>query len=217
LNRVPYFSLSCSRAYSTACVRFYDARIGGLISIDLGQPFYNLTFTKNGVHESGYYYGFMSSSISWIKANTPSSAAFMNWWDYGKGIVGCTGRSSVISNPSARFIALGFSANQTERDSEQALTDVGNALFTTNATLTHSIAGKYGAGYLLITVEDGGAKAPACRLLAEVPARMGSRELETRPPMGSVGTFRRLANQGSQMRALSRTPLPLEASLWYRS
>ena len=138
----------------------YNAKVGGLISVDLGQPFYNLTFTRNGVQEIGYYYGFTSSSLSWIKSNTPSSAVFMNWWDYGREIVGCTGRSSVISNPSARFIALRFSANQTERDSEQALTDVGTVLFTTNATLAHSMASKYGAGYLLITVEDGGEKAP---------------------------------------------------------
>jgi hypothetical protein len=138
----------------------YNAIAGGLISTDLGQPFYNLTFTKNGVQETGYYYGFMSSSLTWIKANTPSGSAFMSWWDYGKEIVGCTGRSSVITNPSARFIELRFSANQTERDSDQALTDVGTALFTTNATLAHSIAAKYGTSYFLTTVADGGEKAP---------------------------------------------------------
>jgi hypothetical protein len=138
----------------------YNAKVGSMISEDLGQPFYNLTFAENGVQETGYYYGFTSSSLSWIKANTPSNAVFMNWWDYGKEIVGCTGRSSVISNPSARFIALRFSANQTERDSEQALTDVGTALFTTNATLAHSIVTKYGASYLLTTVGDGGERAP---------------------------------------------------------
>jgi hypothetical protein len=138
----------------------YNAKVGGQITFDLGQPVYNMTFVKNGVQETGYYYGFMSSSVSWIKSNTPSNAVFLNWWDYGDEIVGCTGRSSVISNPSARLIALGFSGNQTERDSDQALTDVGTALFTTNATLAHSIASMYGAGYLLITVGDGGERAP---------------------------------------------------------
>jgi hypothetical protein len=138
----------------------YSATISGPIAQDLGQPLYNLTYAKNGVHESGYYYSYMSGAMSWIKVNTPQSALFMNWWDYGKEIVGCTGRGTVISNPSARFIALGFSANQNERDTEQSLTEVGNALFATNATLTRSIAEKYGAGYMLITVEDGGSKAP---------------------------------------------------------
>ena len=138
----------------------YDAKVGTQISFDLGQPFYNLTFTKNGVQETGYYYGFMSSAVSWIRVNAPSGSLFMNWWDYGKEIVGCTGRSSVISNPSARLIALGFSANQTERDSDEALTDVGTALFTTNPTIAHSMALKYGASYLLVTVGDGGEKAP---------------------------------------------------------
>ena len=138
----------------------YDARVGSLITTDLGQPVYNVTFTRNGIQENGYYYGFMSSSIAWIKTNTPSSAAFMNWWDYGDQIVGCTGRGSVISNPSTRLIALKFSANQTERDSDQSLTDVGTALFTTNATLAHSVAANYGANYFLITVADGGERAP---------------------------------------------------------
>ncbi len=138
----------------------YNAKISSPISQDLGQPLYNLTFTENGVQESGYYYGYTSGALSWVKSNTPSNAVFLSWWDYGKEVVGCTGRDSVISNPSAKFIALGFSANQTEQDSEQALTEVGTALFTTNETLAHSIADKYGASYLLITVEDGGSKAP---------------------------------------------------------
>lgn len=139
----------------------YNAKIGSGTFVDYGQPVYNVTFTKSGVQEWGYYYGFMSSSMSWIKANTPSGAVFVNWWDYGKEIVGCTGRSTVISNTSARFVAMGFSSgNNPGRDSDQALTDVGTLLFTTNATLAHSIANKYGASYLLITVEDGGEKAP---------------------------------------------------------
>ena len=138
----------------------YDAKVGRQISFDLGQPFNNLTYTKNGVQETGYYYSFMSSAVSWIRANTPSGSLFMNWWDYGKEIVGCTGRSTVISNPSARLIALGYSADQTERDSDEALTDVGTALFTTNPTIAHSMAVKYGASYLLVTVGDGGEKAP---------------------------------------------------------
>jgi hypothetical protein len=138
----------------------YDARLSAPISTDLGQPFYNLTFTKDGVQEQGLYYGFTSGTMSWIKSNTSSNAVFMSWWDYGKEIVGCTGRASVISNPSARFISLGFAGNTTVRDPDQSLLDVGTALFTTNATLSQSIASKYGAGYLLVTVQDGGEKAP---------------------------------------------------------
>jgi hypothetical protein len=138
----------------------YGAKVGGQISFDLGQPFYNLTFTKNGVQEIGYYYGFMSGAMPWIRSNTPSNAVFLNWWDYGKEIVGCTGRSSIVSNPSAKLIALGFTSNTTERDPDQSLTDVGTALFTTNASLAHSMAAKLGAGYLLVTVGDGGEKAP---------------------------------------------------------
>jgi hypothetical protein len=155
LFAIPYLS------NGPACGRGpYNVEVGSQISFDLGQPFYNLTFTKNGVQETGYYYGFMSNAVSWIKSTAPSNAVFVNWWDYGKEIVGCTGRSSVISNPSARLIALGFTTNSTERDPDQSLTDVGTALFTTNATLAHSIGVKLGGGYLLVTVGDGGERAP---------------------------------------------------------
>jgi hypothetical protein len=138
----------------------YNARTASIGVDEIGHQLYNLTFTKNGQQQSGLYYGFMSNALAWVKANTPTNAVFMSWWDYGKEIVGCTGRGSVISNPSTRFIALGFTQNVTERDSEQSLTDVGTALFTTNSTVTHSIAMKYGANYLLVTTEDGGEKAP---------------------------------------------------------
>jgi hypothetical protein len=150
-----------SLLYGPACGGgVYDAKTSSIGVDELGQQLYNVTFTKNGVQESGLYYGFMSHALSWIKANTPSDVVFMSWWDYGKEIVGCTGRTSVISNPSARFIALGYTKNVTERDPDAYLTDVGTALFTTNATLSQTIAAKYGAGYLLVTTEDGGEKAP---------------------------------------------------------
>ena len=90
----------------------------------------------------------------------PSNATFLNWWDYGKEIIGCTGRNSAISNPSIQFIALGFTKNVTERDPNQSLLDVATALFTTNVTLSQSLTSKYGASYVLVTTEDGGEKAP---------------------------------------------------------
>jgi len=138
----------------------YNAKTSGGVVDELGKELYNLTYTQNGVQQTGLYYSWMSGSLSWIKSNAPPNAVFVNWWDYGKEIIGCTGRGSVISNPSARFIALGYTKNVTERDSELSLTDVGTALFTTNATLSQSIAAKYAAGYLLVTTEDGGEKAP---------------------------------------------------------
>jgi asparagine N-glycosylation enzyme membrane subunit Stt3 len=138
----------------------YRAQASSLNSEEIGAPLYNLTYTQNGVQQSGLYYSYSSSALSWIKINTASNSTFLNWWDYGKEIIGCTGRSSVISNPSAQLIALGFTKNVTERDSNQSLTDVATALFTTNLTLSQSIISKYGAGYVLVTTEDGGNKAP---------------------------------------------------------
>jgi len=138
----------------------YDPQTTFLTNDELGKPLYNLTYAQNGVQQNGLYYSFTSNALSWIKSNTPSSATFLNLWDYGKEITGCTGRTSVVSNPSAQFIALGFTKNVTERDSDQAVADISTALYTTNVTLSQSIASKYGANYVLVTTEDGGFKAP---------------------------------------------------------
>ena len=191
----------------------YNAKVGSMIGVDLGQPFYNLTFTKNGVQDWGFYYGFMSSSMSWIKANTPSGSLFMNWWDYGKEIVGCTGRSSVISNTSARLVALGFSSGRNpERDPDQALTDVGTILFTTNATLAHSMASKYGASYLLVTVEDGGEKAPyILRYLGLEPSEyfISNSTGVTNPPGGfSSGSWTALGQRTVVYKLLDSQSVP---------
>jgi len=138
----------------------YNAKVVLIGQDELGKQLYNLTYPKNGEHENGLYYAYTSNALTWIKNNTTSSATFLNWWDYGKEIIGCTTRNSVISNPSTQLIALGFAKNVTERDLNQSLVDVATALFTTNVTLTKSTASKYGANYIFITTEDGGEKAP---------------------------------------------------------
>ena len=191
----------------------YNAKVGSQVSWDLDQPFYNLTFTKSGVQETGFYYGFTSGSLSWIKANTPSSAVFMNWWDYGKEIVGCTGRSSVITQTSARFVAMGFSSGRLPgRDPDQTLTDVGTLLFTTNATLAHSIASKYGASYLLVTVSDGGEKAPyVLTYLGLKPSDyfVSNSTGVTNPPGGfSSGSWTSLGQQTVLYRLLAGQSVP---------
>ncbi|MCL4519903.1 MAG: hypothetical protein M1587_11990 [Thaumarchaeota archaeon] len=152
--------LAASSSASTCTGGVYGARVTLMGADDLGKQLYNLTYTKDNVQQNGLYYSFSSKALNWIKSNTTSSATLLNWWDYGKEIIGCTGRNSVISNPSAQLVALGFAKNNGQLDSNQSLIDVGKALFTTNATQSISIAGKYGATYLFITSEDGGEKAP---------------------------------------------------------
>ncbi|MDH2902284.1 MAG: hypothetical protein PXY39_15075 [archaeon] len=152
--------LAGSSSASTCTGGAYGAKVTLIGTDDLGKQLYNLTYTKDNAQQNGLYYSFSSSALNWIKTNTISSATFLNWWDYGKEIIGCTGRNSVISNPSAQFVALGYAKNTGELDSNQSLIDVGTALFTTNATQSTSIATKYGATYFFITSEDGGEKAP---------------------------------------------------------
>lgn len=138
----------------------YGAQTTLIGADELGKQLYNLSYKENGVQQNGLYYSFTSGAITWIKGYSSSNATFLNWWDYGKEIIGCTGRSSVISNPSAQFVALGFAKSTGELDSNQSLIDVATSLFTTNASQSTAIAHKYGANYLLITTEDGGQKAP---------------------------------------------------------
>jgi hypothetical protein len=138
----------------------YNANVTPISTDELGKEIYNLTYTKQGVEQNGLYYASSANAISWIKANTSTTSTFLNIWDYGKEIIGCTGRNSVVSNPSTKFIQMGFTKNVTKRDSEQLFTDVSNAFFTTNASLTKSITLKYGANYVFITTEDVSQKAP---------------------------------------------------------
>jgi hypothetical protein len=152
--------LAGSPSASTCTGGAYGAKVTNIGTDDLGKQLYNLTYTKNYVKHNGLFYSFSSNALNWIKVNATSSATFLNWWDYGKEIIGCTGRNSVISNPSAQFVALGFAKNYGQLDSNQSLIDVGTALFTTHATQSTSLAAKYGATYFFITTEDGGEKAP---------------------------------------------------------
>lgn len=138
----------------------YNAQTTLIGADELGKELFNLSYIQNGVQQNGLYYSSTSGALAWIKANTTSSATFLNWWDYGKEIIGCTGRNSVISDPSAQSVALGLGKSTGELDSNQSLMDVGTVLFTANATLSHSIISKYGANYVLIVTEDGGQKAP---------------------------------------------------------
>jgi len=155
---IPSFFTKSASSVCTGGV--YGAQTTYLTTDELGTQLFNLTYTRNGVQENGLYYGFTSNSLSWIKNNTASDATFLSWWDYGKEVTGCTGRNSVVSNPSAQLIALGSTKNVTERDSNQVVADVATALFTNNVTLSNSILSKYGANYVFVTTEDGGEKAP---------------------------------------------------------
>ncbi len=149
-----------SKPSPSVCSGVYGARTTPIGADELGKQLYTLSYSENGAQQNGLYYSFTSGAIAWIKANTTSNATFLNWWDYGKEIIGCTGRNSAISNPSAQFVALGFAKSTGELDSNQSLVDVATSLFTANASQSIAIAHKYGANYVLVTTEDGGEKAP---------------------------------------------------------
>jgi asparagine N-glycosylation enzyme membrane subunit Stt3 len=93
--------------------------------------------------------------------NTPEDAIFLNWWDYGHMIVGYTGRETIIKNPSKEALdSVSAPDKITEFDSNEKLVDVAKAFTTIDPKSTRSIMNKYNATYVLITIENGGIKAP---------------------------------------------------------
>lgn len=59
-----------------------------------------LFYVKDGVEQNGYFNAYLRNALDWIKLDTPESAVFLNWWDYGHMIVGYSEKESVIKNPS---------------------------------------------------------------------------------------------------------------------
>jgi hypothetical protein len=74
-------------------------------------------------------------------------------------IVGYVERDSVGQNPSEEaLVSIGDPTGVKELDPHTKIVDVAQALTTTNASETVTIMEKYGATYLLVTVEDGKGK-----------------------------------------------------------
>lgn len=125
-----------------------------------GFEFGPLTYVKEGAEHQGYYNSYLKGALDWIKSNTAEDTVFLNWWDYGHMIVGYAERESVIKNPSEEALESVASPSLIkEFDSHESLVDVAKALTTIDENEAISIMRKYGATYILITVEDGGSKA----------------------------------------------------------
>jgi len=120
-----------------------------------------IVYTKDNITHQGFYSSFLNNSLEWIKVNTPEDAIFLNWWDYGHMIVGYTGRETIIKNPSKEALdSVSAPDKITEFDSNEKLVDVAKAFTTIDPKSTRSIMNKYNATYVLITIENGGIKAP---------------------------------------------------------
>ncbi len=116
-----------------------------------------MKYTINGKQYSGFYSEDYGPSLLWIKTNTQENANFLAWWDYGHMIRGIGERETVIYEPSREI--LWTVANPkliTTFSPNEKVTDVANAITTTNEQETVDIAKKYGADYVFITRDEMG-------------------------------------------------------------
>jgi hypothetical protein len=138
----------------------YECRIGITGEDPRGFEVGKIFYVKDGVKHEGYYNEYLRDALDWIKSNTPENAVFLNWWDYGHMIVAYGERDSVVKNPSEEaLVSVADPTGFKELDPHEMIMDVAKALTTTNESETMAILKKYGATYLLVTVEDGVGKA----------------------------------------------------------
>lgn len=138
----------------------YECKIGITGEDSRGFEIGKLFYIKDGVEHEGYFNAYLRKALNWIKGNTPESAIFLNWWDYGHMIVGYAERESVIKNPSQEaLISVKDTSQFKELDPHEMIVDVAKALTTTDENETLEIMRKNNATYILVTAEDGKEKA----------------------------------------------------------
>lgn len=137
----------------------YQCRIGITGEDPRGFEVGRLFYVKDGAEHNGYFNEYLRDALDWIRTNTPENAVFLNWWDYGHMIVGYAERESVVKNPSEEaLISVKDESEFQELDPHEMIADVAKALTTTNESETLATMNKYGATYILVTVEDGKGK-----------------------------------------------------------
>jgi hypothetical protein len=111
---------------------------------------------ETGNHSGRYFEPQMRTGLDWIKNNTPESAIFLCWWDYGHMIKGYAERNVTGRNPSQEWIDMvAEKSSVNEFDPNERLVDVAKALTTSNYTEMLQIMEKYGAVYVVIYKDDG--------------------------------------------------------------
>jgi len=63
-----------------------------------------IEYVKEGKTYKGTYFPEHESALKWIKTNTPETAKFFNWWDYGHEIMGYARRDVIVFSPSREIL-----------------------------------------------------------------------------------------------------------------
>jgi hypothetical protein len=63
-----------------------------------------IEYVKEGKTYRGTYFPEHKNALEWIKANTPETAKFFSWWDYGHEIMGYAKRDVFVFSPSKEIL-----------------------------------------------------------------------------------------------------------------
>jgi hypothetical protein len=63
-----------------------------------------IEYEKEGKTYRGAYFPEHESALNWIRANTPETAKFFSWWDYGHEIMGYAKRGVHVFSPSKEIL-----------------------------------------------------------------------------------------------------------------
>jgi len=63
-----------------------------------------IQYVKEGKTYRGTYFREHEDALEWIKANTPETAKFFGWWDYGHEIMGYAKRDVFVFSPSKEIL-----------------------------------------------------------------------------------------------------------------
>jgi hypothetical protein len=114
-----------------------------------------IEYVKEGKTYKGTYFHEHESALKWIKTNTPETARFFNWWDYGHEIMGYTKRDVVVFSPSKEI--LWSVAGGWDENINGPLSPNERIISLTHGFLTESVGElkdeveKYNAQYIFIT------------------------------------------------------------------
>jgi hypothetical protein len=114
-----------------------------------------IEYVKEGKTYKGTYFPEHENALKWIKTNTPETAKFFNWWDYGHEITGYAKRDVVVFSPSKEI--LWSVAGGWDENINGPLSPNEKIISITHGFLTESIRElkdeleKYNAQYIFIT------------------------------------------------------------------
>lgn len=109
-------------------------------------------FSVNGANYDGYLWDDkLSTSLDWIKSNTPENSRFICWWDYAGMLMGYAGRYAVAYAPSDEILyTVGHWSESEPTIPHEIIDDVSKALTADNPDYAVKIARKYDAEYFYI-------------------------------------------------------------------